>query len=320
MRRFLAGFITAVSLSLVVGCSAESKPNPPPVQAPPIPRPYTTLPGEAAPTPFAAGELREDVVFGKASGVELKLDVAIPKGDGPFPAVVCFHGGSWAAGSKSSYRQILMEFARRGIIAASADYRLAPDFQFPAQIEDCKCSVRYLRANAKVLKLDPNRIAAIGDSSGGQLALLLAFSDKNDGMEGDGGNPEQSSRVCAVVNMYGRSDFTVPGTFPEGGEIYFKNYLGTADHNDPIMKKASPVYYITKDDPPVLTLHGARDTLVPPMLSKRLHEKLKAAGIEERLEFFEHSGHNDWDPDDWSKAIFMAVEYIEKKLKAPEKK
>src|SRR5262249_22409445 len=148
----------------------------------------------------------------------LQLDLAMPKdGDGPFPAVVCIHGGGWRGGSRQDLtrsipplggRSLIEYLAGRGYVAATVSYRLAPKDKFPAQIEDCKAAVRWLRANAKKYKINPERFGAVGFSAGGHLVSLLGTSDKDDALEGNGGNPEQSSRVQAVVNFFGPTDFT----------------------------------------------------------------------------------------------------------------
>ena len=140
--------------------------------------------------------LKQDVVYGKGGNEVLRLDLATPaQGAGPFPALVCIHGGSWRSGDKSWYRNQILTFAEQDYVAVSINYRLAPQYKFPAQVEDAKCAVRFLRAHAAEFKIDPAKLAAIGDSAGGHLALMLAFMDPADGLEGSGGYPEQSSKV-----------------------------------------------------------------------------------------------------------------------------
>src|SRR5712691_3000594 len=116
-------------------------------------------------------------------------------GTAPFPALVCIHGGGWRIGNRQQLDQSIETFAGRGYVAVTVSYRLAPQAKFPAQIEDCKATVRWLRANAKDLKINPERIGALGFSAGAHLACLLGTTDERDGLEGDGGNPKQSSRV-----------------------------------------------------------------------------------------------------------------------------
>src|SRR5580765_8532230 len=114
-----------------------------------------------------------DVVYGKTGDEELKLDLAKPTGDGPYPCLVFIHGGAWMGGSKSGYDSTIQEFAKKGYFAATVEYRFAPKFKFPCQVEDVKCAVRYLRTHAKDLHINPEKFGAIGDSAGGHLALML---------------------------------------------------------------------------------------------------------------------------------------------------
>lgn len=138
----------------------------------------------------------KDVIYGHSSGVDLKMDLAKPaKSSGPVPALLGIHGGAWSSGDKSLYEPFIRQFAANGYVAAAVEYHFAPTHQWPAQIEDAKCAVRYLRAHAKELNIDPNKIGVIGDSAGGHLCLLLGLMDPKDGLQGTGGNPEQSSKV-----------------------------------------------------------------------------------------------------------------------------
>src|SRR5262249_36238382 len=165
---------------------------------------------------------------------------------------------------------------------ATVTYRLTPKHKFPAQIEDAKCAVRYLRAQAKQLNIDPRRVAALGDSAGGHLSLLLGLLDAKDGMEGKGGNPEHPSKVQAVVNYFGPTDFPNWKVEPigegmlkvalkgKGSDDLLTDLLGTADRKAEVMKVVSPITYIDAGDAPVLTLQGSLDPLVPPDQAKRL--------------------------------------------------
>ena len=195
--------------------------------------------------------LREesDLVFGKGGETALKLDLAMPAdGDGPFPAVVCVHGGGWVGGDRKQMDQTIRALARRGFVAVSPDYRLAPHDRFPAQVEDCKAAVRWLRANAAKYKIDAGHVGAVGFASGGHLACLLGLTDKGDGLEGTGGNADQSSRVQAVVSFFGPTDLAAKGWGPD---VEARNLVplfgGTADERPEAYRKASPLTYAGKD-------------------------------------------------------------------------
>src|SRR5215831_20676372 len=257
-----------------------------------------------------------DIIYGKADGVELQLNLALPKtGKGPFPAVVCIHGGGWHQGQRQDMDPITELLARRGYVAATVSYRLVPSARFPAQIEDCKAAVRWLRANADKYHINPDRIGAIGPSAGAHLSCLLGVTDKKDGLEGSGGNPEFSSRVQAVVSFFGRTDFTKKTWSKELEEIIFVPLIGASFDDKPeLYKKVSPIAYVSHTSPPFLLFHGAEDKLVPPRNSTDMAEKLRAAGVSAKAVIVEGEGHG-WDGEKWTKSIEQAVAFFDEHLK-----
>jgi acetyl esterase/lipase len=233
-----------------------------------------------------------DVTYGKAEDVELKLDLYFPKETkGKLPVTVYVHGGGWQNGDKSmgAGAMAIGELVKRGYLVVSINYRLAPAHKFPAQIEDVKCAIRFLRAHAKDYNLDPKRIGVWGGSAGGHLVALLGTSDDKSGLEGKGGWAKESSRVQAVVDMFGPADLTVE--FEGGGERIAKTVFGVSSSKDEAMKRGSPVTYISKDDPPFLILHGENDKLVPLSQSEELDKGLKAAGVSSKLVVVKNAGH-----------------------------
>ena len=154
-------------------------------------------------------EFEPDIEYANPDNQHLQLDMARPKmGDGPFPAIVCIHGGGFRAGSRKGYDALCMRLAREGYVAVTVSYRLAPKYQFPAAVHDVKEAVRWLRANAKQYHVDPERIGVTGGSAGGHLAQFLGVTANVKSFEGNGGHLDKSSRVSCVVNYYGPSDFT----------------------------------------------------------------------------------------------------------------
>src|SRR5262249_42021899 len=142
-----------------------------------------------------------------AGGAELRMDFAQPAiGDGPFPAVLVIHAGAWHEGGREENHRYLAALARHGYVAASPQYRFCPADTFPAQLYDVKAAVRFLRANAASLKVDPDRIGAMGFSAGGHLALLLGMTSPPDGFDGAETKGVSSSRVQAVVDFFGPVD------------------------------------------------------------------------------------------------------------------
>jgi acetyl esterase/lipase len=229
-----------------------------------------------------------------------KLDLYLPeKADGPLPVIVWIHGGAWTGGSKENPGQALA-FVGKGYAVASIGYRLSQHAIFPAQIEDCKAAIRWLRANARTYNLNPQRIGVWGASAGGHLVALLGTSGGVKELEGNGGNAEQSSCVQAVVDFFGPTDFlqmdahAVPGarlkhdspTSPESRLIG-----GAIQENAEQGKRANPVRYVTKEAPPFLIAHGEQDPLVPWHQSELLYEALKKAEVEVTFQKIPGAGH-----------------------------
>jgi acetyl esterase/lipase len=233
-----------------------------------------------------------DVTYCVADGVPLKMDIYHPSNSGgPAPVAMYVHGGGWTGGDKRAGAGSLdiTELVGRGYLVVAINYRLAPQYKFPAMIEDCKCAVRFLRANASRYDLDPDRIGAWGGSAGGHLVSLMGLADASAGFEGSGGYAEESSRVQAVVDMFGPTDLAV--LFRGGGTSTMERVFGTTDRNSEIVRRASPVAWVSRDDPPFLILHGELDDVVPPNQSQLLYGRLIAAGVPATLVMVENAGH-----------------------------
>lgn len=244
----------------------------------------------------AAARMEYNVVYSHAGGMGLKMDIYFPintTGE-PTPAVMYVHGGGWQMGDKGMLSMMPgpVELLQRGYLVASINYRLAPKYTFPAMIEDCKCAVRYLRAHATQLQLDPDRIGVMGDSAGGHLVALLGLTDTNAGFDGPCEWSNETARVQAVVDLYGPTDFTVGRSNMNDMAIsLMKTAFAATGPNDPILKRASPVTYVTSNAPPFLILHGSRDNMVPIHQSEELYQKLKAAGDEASLVVITNYSH-----------------------------
>ncbi|MGE3808960.1 MAG: alpha/beta hydrolase fold domain-containing protein [Gemmataceae bacterium] len=260
--------------------------------------------------------VEKDVVYGKGGDVELKLDLARPKeGEGPFPCIVCIHGGGWRSGSRQSLGKTIEVFARRGYVAATISYRLAPGAKFPSQIEDCKAAVRFLRGNAKKYHINPERIGCVGFSAGGHLCCLLGTCDKDAKLEGAGGNADQSSRVQAVVSFFGPTDLTKKTWNKDVEDYLILPFFGdTIEKNPELYKKASPITHASKDDPPFLFFHGDQDMLVGVRQSQVLCDKLKECGVEAKLVVLEGEGHG-WKGDKLTDTIKQTLEFFDAQLK-----
>ena len=269
--------------------------------------------------------VEENLTYGQGGDAELKLDLARPEGEGPFPAIVFIHGGGWFQGNRQAYKSQIREAAQKGYVAATISYRLMQFDQkqketttakpiFPAQIQDAKAAIRWLRANAGKYHVDPERIGVTGGSAGGHLSLLAGLADKKANLEGKGGHPDQSSRVQAVVNFFGPTEMASAYETSSVAWIFRLFMGGTPDEVPATYKAASPVTYVSQDDPPVLTLHGDRDKLVPIAQAKLLDEKMKAAGAPHTLIILEGQGHG-FGGKAREKAAKAMWDFFEKHLK-----
>lgn len=237
--------------------------------------------------------VENDVEFSNPDGQHLQLNLARPAtGAGPFPAVLCIHGGGFRAGTRQSYDRLIGKLAERGYVAATVTYRLAPKYPFPAAVHDVKAAVRWLRANAGKYRIDPARIGATGGSAGGHLAQFLGVTANVPEFEGDGGNPRESSRVRCVVNYYGPSDLTQSyGKSVDAAEVLPLFLGGNLEQARERHVRASPLYWVTPDAAPTLLVHGTKDTYVAYEQATWIHERLKAAGVPVELLTLEGAGH-----------------------------
>jgi acetyl esterase/lipase len=285
------------------------------------PKPAAPVLGPAAPTIPAVSsiQVREElnIVYGKGGGESLKLDLYAPSHQsGPVPAVVFIHGGAWSGGCKEDLTGSARAFAARGYVTVTVNYRLAPRHKWPAQIHDVKCAVRWLRANADRYHIDPDCIAASGNSAGGHLALLLGLTGPHDGFEGEGGHATQSSSVRAVVNLAGPTDLTRPGWSPII-ENMIANWLGGSPKEAPTAYwGASPVSYARPGAPPVLTIHGTEDPVVPYEQARLLDTALHEARDSSLLEPLTKKGHFvDWNREDWQHCETVIADFLDRHLR-----
>ena len=230
--------------------------------------------------------VEQGIVFGRGGDVDLRLNLARPvEGNGPFPALVLIHGGGWSEGNREDCDGAIIEGARRGYVAISADYRLTdvkengvPKYPFPCQLHDVKSGVRWLRANASKYNVNSDRIGVMGFSAGGHLALMIGFTDSSNGLEGKSGNEAFSSRVQAIVCMAGMVEAFSYYQERRTQKETLALLGGTPDQVPDVYRAASPLTYVSKDNPPVLFMIGAKDLIVSPDQGKLLAEKMQASG------------------------------------------
>jgi len=241
----------------------------------------------------------KDLVYGKGGDEELKLNLGRPKEQtGTRPCVVLIHGGGWAAGNKNLHDPQVRDLVKRGFVGATVGYRFAPKHIFPAQIEDVKCAIRFLRANADKYGIDKDRIGAVGFSAGAHLSMLLGTMDKDDGLEGEGGNPDQSSKVNAVVAWFGPTDLTSSDWPERTGKILLSFLGGSKQEKLELYKKASPITYVNAGDAPMLLIQGTKDGLVPWTQATAMGDALTKAGVYGRVDLILGAHHGGWDGDE----------------------
>jgi len=242
--------------------------------------------------------VKQDIAFDSNEEGELLLDIAYPNTTaGSFPGIIFVHSGGWRGGEKrvSDPKQA----AAQGYVAISINYRLtnvlteagAVKYPFPAQIEDVKCAIRWMRAHAEQYHLDPEHIGIVGASAGGQLALLTGFTPDMPEFEGSGGYKKYSSSIQAVVNCWGPADLVINHKKGDTHEQLQALLGGTPDEAAERYRQASPTTYVTKDAPPVLTFHGEEDELVPIEGSRVLDTMMKEIGADHTLVIFPGQNH-----------------------------
>ncbi len=232
----------------------------------------------------ASAAVAVEMPYRTVDGMELKLDLAVPEGGpGPYPVVICLHGGGWSMGSKGSFRKYLPQFAELGYAAAAIQYRLAPGHRFPAPIEDTYAAIRYLRANAARWNLDPRRVYLLGASAGAHLALLAGWAHRDE--------------IGAVIDLSGPTDLrdwrmgpvaeaTLVKTTGKTSAMLVAELLGETKP-----EAASPVVQMGRGAKPVLILQWRQDNAVAAEQVERLVAALQRHGVRHELTWLEGRGH-----------------------------
>ena len=248
-----------------------------------------------------------NVVYNVASGEELKLDVYRPRdATAPVPVAMYIHGGGWVAGSKEGSVLATLEFLRLGLAVVNVEYRLAKVAEAPAAVEDCRCALRWIIRNAERMKFDTSRIVVAGGSAGGHLALMTGMVDRAAGFDRTCPAPDNvrwtgsetgEAKVAAIINFFGITD--VADMLESGGNprSYAIEWVGNRQNIARIAAQVSPLTYVRKDLPPILTIHGDNDKLVPVSHGRRLHEALQKAGATSELLILPGAGHGDFNPE-----------------------
>ena len=221
-------------------------------------------------TVLAAAGLRTDIEFARVGDVSLTLDAHVPDGAGPFPTVIIVHGGGFIAGNKQTYVPPLFEpLTKGGFTWFTINYRLAPQYPFPAATEDLERAIVWVKRHAAEYKVDPRRIALVGESAGGHIVSFVGAKHK----------PE--AEVAAVVSFYGPHDFVARAHQQNALNDNLKKFLNLTEMNEEgiaKMRAASPITYVSRNMPPYLLIHGTTDKSVPYDQSILMCEKMQKAG------------------------------------------
>lgn len=229
-----------------------------------------------------------DVMFGTGGGRDLKCNVYMPPQQGDTrPSVLLLHGGAWTTGERSQLHGYGILLGRIGYVCVAPEYRLSGEAKWPAQIHDVKAALRWMRANAAKLGIDPEKISVSGNSAGGHLSLMLAGTQDLAEFEGDGGNAGTGTQVAAAIAFYPPTQMYVPDQ-PLRAELAF---LFGRDAAPDVARKASPLEYARSGFPPTLLIHGTKDELVPDEASFKMYRALTAAGVPTDLHIYGGAPH-----------------------------
>ena len=271
MKTALLCLVLILTLALVA-CAAAPTPTSVPTELPPTTTPGAPGISQVRLPRIPSGKLQPEITYCHAGDLELKMDVYYPDvfKDSVAPLAIHLHGGF--SGKNNIELEVVDELLKRGYVVASPSWRQPLETKLPVGIGDAKCAVRHLRANPAVYHIDPNRIGAWGCSWGGYAAAMLGLTDASAGLEGNGGYPDQSSRVKAVVTRDGSANFAtemLPQDLPD--------FLGVETFQDPLIARVSPVTYVTKDAPPFLIFQSGLDEASRPQ-NQELVAKLSQVG------------------------------------------
>jgi acetyl esterase/lipase len=266
-------------------------------------------------------QVAANVTYLTASNYEAKLDVYSRRGVTiPQPTVIYFHGGFWAAGSKDTALMSLIPWMEMGWNVVNVEYRLARIALAPAAVEDCLCALRWVAAQAKTYNFDTSRLVVTGESAGGHLTLTSAMIPESAGLDRECATIGTAvPKVAAAVNWFGIADVADVIDGPHRANLAV-TWLGSLPNKDDIAKRVSPLTYVRPGLPPILTIHGDMDQLVPYDQAVRLHAALTKAGVTNQLLTIPGGRHGNFSPDERTKIFTTIREFLAKNVEAKAQK
>jgi acetyl esterase/lipase len=253
-----------------------------------------------------------NVTYLTASNYEAKLDVYARRGaTTPQPTIIYFHGGFWAAGNKEGALMSLIPWLEMGWTVVNVEYRLARVALAPAAVEDCLCALRFVAAQAKTYNIDTARIVLTGESAGGHLTLTTGMIPENAGLDRECAGATPIPRVAAMINWFGITDVADVIDGPHKANLAV-TWLGSLPNKDEIAKRVSPLTYVRPGLPPILTIHGDMDQLVPYEEAVRLHTALTRAGVPNQLLTIPGGRHGNFTPEERTRIFATIREFLAK--------
>lgn len=237
--------------------------------------------------------IQPDITYGVANNYPLKLDVWQRKdAKTAVPTLIYYHGGGWIFGDRTGATLLFLPYLEMGWNVINVEYRMASSSPAPAAVEDCRCALRWAIRNARQYNVDTDRIVLSGHSAGGHLSLISGMLPEGTGLDNNCYGDEKL-RVAAIINWYGISDVA---DLLQGSNL--KNYalMWTGSQTDAtaIAKRVSPLTYVRAGLPPILSIHGDADAVVPYEQSVRLHKALTALGVPNELVTIKGGGHGQF--------------------------
>src|SRR5436190_23443317 len=259
-----------------------------------------------------------NVTYLTATGYESKLDIYRRRDvQTPQPTLVFYHGGGWIGGTKEASFMSIMPWFEMGWNVVNVEYRMARVAEAPAAVEDAICALRYVVNNAKNNNIDVNKIVVSGESAGGHLALAVGMTPPTAGLAsicaggGFTGNETNVPKVAAIINWYGITDVTDMLAGPNA-RSYAVQWVGSAKNRDEVAKAVSPMTYVRAGLPPILSIQGDADPIVPYSQNTRLRDALTKAGVTNELFTIPGGGHGNFKADERSKAYVKIREFLAK--------